>query len=177
VSSSSSPAYCRHGPIWPCATASCPASRWVFILAPLWCAAVILIEPLTTGNVLLGNFIFAPALASFMLYVCRAPEHGFGRMLSSRPLQFMGDISYSVYVWSFFVLDALTNILKSGEPSIEGIINSVLRVVVAVGVTTVFAYGSFALIENPSRRWLRAVLTGSKAKAGAAAADSQRSTT
>jgi peptidoglycan/LPS O-acetylase OafA/YrhL len=151
-------------------------SRWVFILAPLWCAAVILIEPLTAGNVLLGNFIFAPALAPFMLYVCRSPGHRFGRMLSSRPLQFMGDISYSVYVWSFFVLDALTNTLKSGEPSIEGIINSVLRVVVAVGLTTVFAYGSFVLIEKPSRRWLRAVLTGSKAKAGAATAESQRST-
>jgi peptidoglycan/LPS O-acetylase OafA/YrhL len=149
-------------------------SRWVFILAPLWCAAVILIEPLTTGNVLAGNFIFAPALAPFMLYACRAPEHWFGRMLSSRPLQFMGDISYSVYVWSFFVLDGLTKTLKSGEPSVEGIINSVLRVAVAVGLTTVFAYGSFVLIENPSRRWLRAVLAGSKSKAGAAAAESQR---
>jgi peptidoglycan/LPS O-acetylase OafA/YrhL len=82
-------------------------------------------------------------------------------------------ISYSVYVWSFFVLDALTNILKSSEPSIEAIINSVLRVVVAVGLTTVFAYGSFVLTENPSRRWLRAVLAGSKSKAGAAAAESQ----
>jgi peptidoglycan/LPS O-acetylase OafA/YrhL len=98
-------------------------------------------------------------------------------MLSSRPLQFMGDISYSVYVWSFFVLDALTNTFKSAEPSIEGIVNSALRVGVAVGLTTVFAYGSFVLIENPSRRWLRAVLTGSRAKAGAAAAESQRSTT
>jgi peptidoglycan/LPS O-acetylase OafA/YrhL len=154
-----------------------PGSRWVFTLAPLWCAAVILFAPLTTGNVLAGNFIYAPALAPFMLYVCRAPGHWFGRMLSSRPLKFMGDISYSVYVWSFFVLDALTNSLKSGEPSIEGIINSVLRVAVAVGLTTAFAYGSFALIENPSRRWLRAVLTGSKAKAGAAAAESQRSIT
>ena len=35
-------------------------SRWVFVLAPLWCAAVILIRPLTTGNVLAANFIFAP---------------------------------------------------------------------------------------------------------------------
>jgi peptidoglycan/LPS O-acetylase OafA/YrhL len=152
-------------------------SHWVFILAPLWCAAVILIEPLTTGNVLAANFIFAPALAPFMLYVCRAPKHWIGRLLSSRPLQFMGDISYSVYVWSFFVLYALANSLKSGEPSIEGITNSVLRVMVAVGLTTVFAYGSFVLIENPARRWLRAALTGSKSKAGAAAAESQRSTT
>jgi peptidoglycan/LPS O-acetylase OafA/YrhL len=149
-------------------------SRWVFTLAPLWCAAVILVEPLTTGNVLAANFIFAPALAPFMLYACRAPGHGIGRMLSSRPLQFMGDISYSAYVWSFFVLDGLAKSFISGEPSIEGIINSVLRVMVAVGLTTVFAYGSFVLIENPSRRWLRAVLSGSKSKAGAAAAESQR---
>jgi peptidoglycan/LPS O-acetylase OafA/YrhL len=149
-------------------------SRLVFTLAPAWCAAVILIGPLTTGSPLLGNFIFAPALAPFMLYVCRAPGHWFARVLSSRPLQFMGDISYSVYVWSFFVLDGLANSFKSGEPSIEGIINSLLRVAVAVGLTSVFAYGSFVLIETPSRRWLRAVLTGSKSKAGAAPAESQR---
>jgi len=36
------------------------------------------------------GFIFAPALAPFMLYACRAPEHWFGRMLSSRPLRFAG---------------------------------------------------------------------------------------
>jgi peptidoglycan/LPS O-acetylase OafA/YrhL len=37
-------------------------------------------------------------------------------------------------------------------------INSVVKVCMVVGLTTVFAYGSYELIEMPSRAWLLRVL-------------------
>jgi peptidoglycan/LPS O-acetylase OafA/YrhL len=81
------------------------------------------------------------------------------RTLSSPSLLFMGEISYSVYVWSFFVLDAIADRFKPGEFSAEAVATSLVKIAVAVCLTTVFAYGSYRMIEMPSRRWLRKVFS------------------
>jgi peptidoglycan/LPS O-acetylase OafA/YrhL len=140
-----------------------PGARAVLVGAPLWCIAVIVIGPLTDGPPLvslLPNFIFAPALAFFMVYVCLLPESWMSRALSSPSLLFMGEISYSVYVWSFFVLDAIADRFKPGAFSAEAVATSLFKIAGAVCLTTVFAYGSYRMIEMPSRRWLRNVLSG-----------------
>jgi len=133
------------------------------ILAPLWCVAVIFAGRLTHPPFqnILSNIIFAPALAPLMLCVCLS-RGLLSQALSSRPLVFMGEISYSVYVWSFFVLTMLAASFQSTVFSPEAFFNSILKVTVDIGITTAFAYGSFLLIESPARRWLRMVLSRSE---------------
>jgi peptidoglycan/LPS O-acetylase OafA/YrhL len=139
-----------------------PMGAWLGIIVGLaWCAAVIFIGKLTFNRFLpniQANIIFAPALAILILLSCvyRTP---LSRLLSSWPLVFAGEISYSVYVWSFAVLGLLVNNFASLAPSPEAFINSTIKVMVCVALTTTFAYGSYLLIEAPSRRWIRAVLS------------------
>src|SRR5260370_37927601 len=72
----------------------------------------------------------------------------------------MGEISYSVYVWSFFVLDAIADRFKPGAFSAEAVATSLVKIAVAVCLTTVLAYGSYRMIEMPSGRWRRKVVSG-----------------
>lgn len=132
----------------------------VLVLSSAWCAAVIGIAEITAGRFapVRPNFLHAPALAAFMLSVCLSAGH-FNRWLSSRPLLFMGEISYSVYVWSFFVFIMIGPIYRSPGPSAEAVMNSIVKVLVAVGLTTMIAYGSYYTVEMPARRWLRAKLS------------------
>jgi peptidoglycan/LPS O-acetylase OafA/YrhL len=133
----------------------------VLVIAPLWCLSIVLFAPLTEGaplKIIVSNIIFAPALAPFMLCVCLS-SGWFNAVLSSRLFLFMGEISYSVYVWSFFVMTLLGSSLTSIAWSAEAAFNSILKLALIVWLTTVFAYGSYVLIEVPSRRWVRAKLS------------------
>ena len=137
--------------------------RWLLAIeatAVLWCALVLL-TPLLSAVPLLANiernFIFAPALAPLMVSLCLSDSR-LSRLLSSRPMLLAGEISYSVYVWSFFVGGMLASSYVSLAWSAEAAINSTIKVFMAAGLTTVFAYGSYKVIEVPSRRFLRRVL-------------------
>ncbi len=139
-------------------------SRYATVVLSLcvgWCAAVILIVPLTELpflKVLLPNFILAPALAVLMLVCCRN-DTWLTRMLSSPPLILAGTISYSVYIWSWAIMRLLGNEFAPTEPSPLAYLNSGVSSVVCILLTTVFAYGSYLLIEKPSRAWLRRMLS------------------
>jgi peptidoglycan/LPS O-acetylase OafA/YrhL len=126
-------------------------------LALAWCAAVILVSRLTQNAALeniASNFAPAPAIAAVMLSVCRY-DTWLTRLLS-RPLAlFLGEISYSIYIWSFVALMVVSGLLHHAEPSMAAYGNAFLRVVLICGLTIVFAYGSYHLIEVPSRRWIR----------------------
>jgi peptidoglycan/LPS O-acetylase OafA/YrhL len=130
--------------------------------ALLWCVAVVFVRPLTSEppmSFILSNVIFAPALALLILHVCFS-DGWLSKMLSSRALQFMGDISFSVYVWSFFVMDRIiAPEFRLKAWSVEAAANAMGRIAIVIGLTTVFAYGSYLLIEMPARRWIRAALT------------------
>jgi peptidoglycan/LPS O-acetylase OafA/YrhL len=147
-----------------------PIMAWlVMLLALAWCAAVIGDSTLTQEGTqlrnILTNFIFAPALAPLMLCLCRY-DSALGRLLSCRPAAFLGEISYSIYIWSFFVMTMMTSYFVSVEESELAYVNSAVKMAVTFGLTVVFAYGSYALIEAPSRRWLRRVLAGSSRESG-----------
>jgi peptidoglycan/LPS O-acetylase OafA/YrhL len=146
------------------------SARLVMPLALVWCGAVILVSRLTANPILenvLSNFIFAPALAALMVSLCQY-ESGLSRLLSSRPAMFLGEISYSIYIWSFFVMTMTTSFYVSATASTLAYVNSVVKMMVIVGLTIVFAYGSYALIEAPSRRKIREILGGDRLKATAA---------
>ena len=136
-------------------------SAWIILAAaPLWCAADILISPISDNPVLTNircNFIFSPALGALLPCLCLYSTR-LSRVLASRPFLFAGEISYSVYVWSFGVLSMLGPTFQSPAPSSLAFVSSSIRVLVTAGLTTTFAYGSYLVIEAPSRRWIRDVL-------------------
>jgi peptidoglycan/LPS O-acetylase OafA/YrhL len=132
-------------------------------LGVAWCIAVIAISPLTAGmlNLLLSNFIFAPAIALIALSACQNETTLLSRWLSSKPLIFAGEISFSVYIWSWAVMSLVQAHLNTAGPlTFGGVLNSALAVALIGLLTTAFAYGSFLLIEMPPRQWLRRMLGG-----------------
>jgi hypothetical protein len=96
---------------------------------------------------LLSNFIFAPALAPLLVLCCRYKTKLSG-ILSSRPLILMGEISYSVYILQFWVMDNLTN----------ASFNSVIKILLIIGGTTIAAFASYYLFETPCRQWIKLIL-------------------
>ena len=147
-----------------------PVSTWfVMVVALAWCAAVIIDSAITDKALayILPSFIFAPVLAPLMLCLCRY-ESSLSRLLASRPAVFLGEISYSIYIWSFFVMTMMTSFYVSTEASTLAYANSVVKMMVIVGLTIVFAYGSYALIEAPARRKIREILGGNRLEATAA---------
>ena len=132
-------------------------TRGILALAVAWCLAVLAIRDITRSALLtaiLPNFIYAPALAAVLVCCCLA-DTWLSRALSSRALLAMGTISYSVYVWSFFVLAWLHPNFVSSAPSTLAYLNSTVGAAICMGLTTILAFGSYHLIEAPSRRWIR----------------------
>jgi peptidoglycan/LPS O-acetylase OafA/YrhL len=79
----------------------------------------------------------------------------------------MGDISLLVYVCSSFVMDGIISPeFRLKAWSVEAASNAMGRIAIVIGLTTVFAYGSYLLIEMPARRRIRAVLTRREAGLG-----------
>ncbi len=148
-----------------------PTAVRLFILSALaWCAVVIVDSDLTEGTILeniRSNFIFAPALAPLMLWLCRY-DSGLSRLLSSPVAVFLGEISYSIYIWSFFVMTMMAGNFVSTEETALAYANSTVKMLVTIALTVVFAYGSYVLIEAPSRRRIREILVGRPGKTAAA---------
>jgi len=120
----------------------------------IWCVglSVASIANLSAVQYLVPNFAFAPGIALVMLGVCQG-DGLLTRRLSSPAALFLGEISYSIYIWSFLMFAAF--MLSGLMPITLHYFNSALKVLVLVGATIVVAYGSFELIEAPARRWLR----------------------
>jgi peptidoglycan/LPS O-acetylase OafA/YrhL len=90
-----------------------------------------------------------------MLLCCIYKTH-VSAVLSSRPMMMFGEISYSAYIWSFSVLTLLS---PNGPAGFSSYPNAMFKTAAALSITTLVAYGSYLLIESPSRNWLRQILT------------------
>jgi peptidoglycan/LPS O-acetylase OafA/YrhL len=138
--------------------------RWADRLA--WCCVawfliVIIPANLTKGILadITSNFIFAPAIALLLVVLsCYRPT--IGQWLAARPLVYLGEISYSIYIWSWFAMTLLGDAFSSRQPSALAYVNSSIKVVMIVGITIVFAAGSYQIIEVPGQRLLRKWMTG-----------------
>lgn len=120
----------------------------VFVLMTSWLPRW---EPLET---LVPNFLYVLAIAPLMLHVS-ARKSWLSRLLSSPPMIFLGEISYSIYIWSFFVMTMLGGMFAGAHPITIQYVDSGIKVLAVCAMTVVVAYGSYLLIEVPSRRWLR----------------------
>lgn len=128
-----------------------------------WCLLVIVWTPFSASpafKFFVQNFIFAPAIATALIFLCRY-QTMWSRLLSRPALLLAGEISYSVYLLQAISFVALNQAFRVGpqDDSIGGLASGSLRLLFMVGAATILGYGSYWLIERPARDYLRARLS------------------
>jgi len=122
-----------------------------------WLGVVIMscwLSPWPPLENLVQNFAFVPAIAPLMLYLCKE-KSWLSRALSSPTMTFLGEISYSIYIMSFFVFSMLGSMFNGPIPITLHYVASGVKVIVICAMTMVVSYGSYNLIEAPGRRFIR----------------------
>lgn len=120
-----------------------PRTRWSTTLRLLgWSglAAIWLVVGETHVKYKFG--VLATAVVGATLVYVYSQDDGTFRVLSSRPMRWIGTRSYGIYLWHFPVLCALA---PGGY---------VVRVA-GVGMAVILAAASYRWVELPARRWLR----------------------
>jgi len=125
----------------------------------LWCIAAMALTGLTGNDLtmdMLRTFAYTPALAPGLILLCLS-ESRIKSLICSRPVLFMGEISYSVYVLQFLILVTLS---KSGWTAISKNhdINSIIFMVASIALITIAGCASYWLFEKPTRKVLRTLL-------------------
>lgn len=93
-----------------------------------------------------GGLVVAALLAAVIIAGVAQPHSGpFGRVLSVRPLRWVGGISYGIYLWHWPVYVLMTDVTTG----LEGMPLLLAR----LGATMAAATTSFYLVERPIRRY------------------------
>lgn len=93
-------------------------------------------------------------LVGCMIILGFSQDGHFAVILRYRPLVFAGEISFSMYMSHMLVLRyADTTGMLAGSPYI-------LRFILVCAVTVAISAATFLLIEQPSRSWLKSLMTG-----------------
>ena len=118
------------------------ALGWIGVAAILYAAVTFTSETLFPGSAAL-----VPTLGSAAVIVsgmAGRQREGIGRLLSTRPMTWVGDISYSLYLWHW-PLVVIIGDLAGGLHPVLGLL------VVAAAVAP--AYASYRWIEKPFMSW------------------------
>lgn len=92
-----------------------------------------------------GGFLLV-AILGIIIIISSGKQHTvMAKLLSFKPVVFIGKISYSLYLWHFPVLVLTTPVSEIGKPNIFFVI---LRVI----LTFILAIISYALVETPIRK-------------------------
>jgi peptidoglycan/LPS O-acetylase OafA/YrhL len=117
-----------------------------------WIATLPLAGPRTLSSLQpwewLNKHVLYGAAAAFLLLPAVLGDRergGVRRMLASRPLRFLGEVSYGVYLWHLAVLTALFRVLH--VPLFQGRFLPMLGLTAAVAV--LLATASYRLVERP----------------------------
>ena len=91
-----------------------------------------------------GMFLFSVAA---LVLIVAAVNHGTltARFFSTRPLRFIGDISYGVYLWQFPVIAISNSVYQTGRVS-------ALLVLGQIAATILLATFSYYAVEKPIRK-------------------------
>ncbi|MGO9559642.1 MAG: acyltransferase family protein [Acidimicrobiales bacterium] len=92
-----------------------------------------------------GFLLCACAAAVVLADVRQERLSPLGKILAIRPLQFIGQISYELYLWHWPVICELT----PARLGISGLVLDLVQVAVALALAVV----SFFLVDRPLRRW------------------------
>jgi peptidoglycan/LPS O-acetylase OafA/YrhL len=98
----------------------------------------------------------AAIVASFavLVYALAQQRGGLARLLATRPLVFLGDASYAIYILHFVVLRFFAHAV-AGAPETESGQAILGRVALELAAILVAAIAAHLVIENPARRRLR----------------------
>jgi peptidoglycan/LPS O-acetylase OafA/YrhL len=108
---------------------------------------VVLVLMLTSGLYLPTEypFLVLPLFACAIYLSCRSIGTA-SRILSSRPMVYLGTISYSLYLVHWSVLTTFRSILPASTPL-------PLRLVITLSITTLCAALTYHFVESPCRRF------------------------
>jgi peptidoglycan/LPS O-acetylase OafA/YrhL len=107
-------------------------------------------------------FGFAPAVA-LLIFCCARYRNSAVLALSTPLLVLGGETSYSLYLLHYPLINAFAHVVRPiSDRGIEiaNVLTCVLMMASAMGLALV----SWRLIEIPTRRWLRAILSPAKSK-------------
>ncbi|MBF0480632.1 MAG: acyltransferase [Desulfovibrionaceae bacterium] len=98
------------------------------------------------------NFAYSPFLA-YLIYASARYKNFVSRFLTNKWLIAAGEISYSVYIVQAWTISLVT--YSSPAPMLLGYFNSCVKFALILVLTTAFGYGSYNVLEIPSRKFLR----------------------
>jgi len=135
----------------------------------LWCAkycdvmlvlsaVIILVMPFFTNNQPFVVLILFPFLILGLSFGGSYAD----KMLSSKVMTYLGDISYSVYLIHPLVLLIVGIYFKDKELTSTDVSISILYSVIILGASVGLSALSYRFLECPARDWLKNVLTPSK---------------
>ena len=126
-----------------------PQQNMIFSVVSLVSIATLITVMIYTSeyNTLLyrGGFLLV-AILGLIVIISSGKQHTLmSRLLSFKPVVFIGKISYSLYLWHFPVLVLTTPVSEIGNPNIIFVI---LRVI----LTFILATASYVFVETPIRK-------------------------
>jgi len=98
------------------------------------------------------NFLCAPEIAVVLFCVARY-DTAFARFFAKPSLIALGEISYSIYLVHFLILQLFVR--PAPELTLYSAIDTIWRIMCGFGLTLLVSYATFNLIEVPARVWLR----------------------
>jgi peptidoglycan/LPS O-acetylase OafA/YrhL len=79
--------------------------------------------------------------------------HRLQRPFSNRPIRWLGDISYGIFLWHYAVI---WFVLHEFSPSVDGSLGTTAKwIAIVIPASVVYGYLSARFIELPMRRWAR----------------------
>lgn len=145
-----------------------PIARWEQRLsAPLAGAALVslpvalflMFNPTGTSwlRLLQNNFGLGPS-AALLIFCAARYRLPFLRVLSSAPLVRLGNASYSIYLTHMLVFAVcMTGLSAELPPTVFGFVFLMLRLTALLAIVVLVSPALFAAVEDPARRWLRAL--------------------
>lgn len=99
-----------------------------------------------TGEDGVNIFAILPVLGTVMIIAFSSRSNIIGKLLSSKPLVYIGKISYSLYLWHWPVIVLLRNYYVTKLSSVE-------IQFIAIISTAVLSILSYYFVENKTRKW------------------------
>lgn len=128
----------------------------LFIMYSMWCRDNLMasVRPITFQRLIIFfhmNYLFAPAFAFLIFCLTRYPSR-LERFLSWEPVVFGGEISYSLYLLHPFIGYWISD-------TSQYIAVGLLRLFGAIVCAILFSTGTYYLIEQPAKKYIRKLFT------------------